>query len=176
MLQASAQWNWYACSQSNTLRLDMGPEMAFCTPYKLRQLTDLAFDNPHFNLRDAEFYQQVTSYLANLGCWSPSQICQIALNATAAKFYLKPVLAKSWFFTPYLGSLPSTEAIVNLQSVSDSGQFLIVDHSEHASLCLCLENLFSLDENLSLKQFEVIRVLNDRIHPINIDYSQQKRA
>ena len=176
MLQASAQWNWYACPTNKCLMLDLGDEMEFCTPFKLRLLTDDVLENPHFSLRDADFYQQVSSYLASFELWNQAQICQIAINATAAKFYLKPVLAKSWFFKSYTGSVPSTEAIILLQSKMVEGQFLIVDHTEQASLCLNLEKNYQLDENLSLQQFEVIRVLNDRIYPLNIRNSVKKRA
>lgn len=176
MLQASAKWNWYACHTNKCLMLDLGDEMEFCTAFKLRLLTDDVLLNPRFNLRDAEFYQQVSTYLTSFELWNGAQICQIAINATAAKFYLKPVLTKSWFFKSYSGSVPSTEAIVLLHSKAATGQFLIVDHNEQASLCLNLEGNFQLDENLSLQQFEVIRVLNDRIYPLDVRNSVKKRA
>lgn len=96
MLQAQRHWQWQISSEQNRLVLDMG-EMQFCTPYKLRQLTDEALSEPQFNLLDADFYKQVGEYLSTFNLWSDAQICQIALNATAVKHYLKPVLAKSWF-------------------------------------------------------------------------------
>lgn len=175
MLQAQRHWQWQISSEQNRLVLDMG-EMQFCTPYKLRQLTDEALSEPQFNLLDADFYKQVGEYLSTFNLWSDAQICQIALNATAVKHYLKPVLAKSWFFAPYTGRDINQEAIVSLTSQCQRGQFLIVDCADGASVCLCLEPHFALDENLSLKQFEVIKVLNNRIHPILSAQNQQKRA
>ena len=165
MLQAQQYWQWQFCEQHNALLLDMG-DMQFATPFKARQLTDEAFTNPNFNLQDADFYQQVCQYLSTFALWNDAQICQIALNATAVKHYLKPMLAKSWFFTPYSGSELNQEAVVQLTSNAQSGQFLIVDCDQHASVCLYLEPQFALDENLFLMQFEVIKVLNDRIEPV----------
>ena len=166
MLQASKQWQWIACPNKNRLLLDLNDEMQLCTPYKIRQLTDLVIKNPNFSLEDAAFYEQVYNYLDGFEIWSGAHICQIALNATAVKFHLKPVLAKSWFFNEYTGSQPSVEAVVKLVSKAQTGDFLIVDHCSDASVCLNLSENFQLDENLSLAQFEVIKILNNRVHPI----------
>jgi cell division protein ZapC len=175
MVQASKQWSWLACKKNNSLMLDMGNEMVFCTPYKLRQLTNDILKNPAFSLSDASFYQQVYAYLESFNLWNPAQICQICLNATAVKYYLKPILTKSWFFMPYTGKDPSVDAVICLASSEEKGHFLIVDHCEQASVCICLESNFKLDENFTLQQFEVIKVLNDRIMPL-LSHQHQQRA
>lgn len=176
MLQASMEWSWTADITRNRLLLDMSSTMQLCTPFKLRQLSDSALQGENFSLEHAHFYEQVSSYLSSFNLWSEAVVCQIALNATAARFLLKPTLAKSWFFNEYSGSVPSTEAIISLSSKSQTGQFLIVECGRDASLCMCLEDTFQLDANLCLGQYEVIKVLNDRIHPILIHQAQQKRA
>jgi len=176
MLQASQKWNWIACSKSNALLLDMGNEMVFCTPYKIRNLTNDVLENPAFSLTDANFYEQVFSYLDDFKLWSEAQICQISLNATAVKHYLKPMLTKSWFFELYQGTEPSMDAIIQLKSKKQMGQFLIVDHTIEGSVCICLEENYCLDDNFKLKQFEAIKVLNDRIQPLILNSEQQKRA
>lgn len=176
MLQASKQWKWIACPVRNRLLIDLDQDMQLCTPYKLRQLTDSVLADPNFSLADAAFYQQVYQYLDGFNVWKAAQLCQIALNATAAKFYLKPMLAKSWFFDPYTGSEPSVEAVVKLQSRLQAGEFLIIEHCKDASLCISLAEHFQLDENLSLNQFEAIRVLNNRVHPIYNHAQNSKTA
>lgn len=176
MLQASQKWNWIACAKSNALLLDMGNDMIFCTPYKIRNLTNDVLDDPAFSLTDANFYQQVSAYLDSFKIWNEAQICQMALNATAVKHYLKPMLTKSWFFELYQGTEPSVDAIIQLKSKNEMGQFLIVEHTLEGSVCICLEESFCLDDNFKLKQFEVIKVLNDRIHPLIVKSDQQKRA
>ena len=176
MLQASQKWNWIACAKSNALMLDMGNEMMFCTPYKIRNLTNDVLSNPAFSLTDANFYQQVFAYLDGFKLWNEPQICQISLNATAVKHYLKPILTKSWFFETYQGCEPSVDAIVQLQSKKQMGQFLIVDYTSEGSVCICLEKEYWLDDNFKLQQFEVIKVLNDRIFPLILKSEQQKTA
>lgn len=176
MLQASKQWKWLACAKNNRLLVDLDQDMQLCTPYKLRQLTDAVLQEPDFSLEDAAFYQQVYQYLETFSLWNPAELCQIALNATAVKFHLKPVLAKSWFFHDYHGSQPSVEAVVKLCSQAQEGEFLIVDHTSEASVCINLSQHFQLDENLSLEQFEAIKVLNNRIHPVYIQQKQFKSA
>ena len=79
-------------------------------------------------------------------------------------------------FHEYQGSQPSVEAVVKLYSKSQEGEFLIVDHSPEASVCINLSAHFQLDENLSLEQFEAIKVLNNRIHPVYIQQKQFKTA
>jgi cell division protein ZapC len=165
-LQASKEWQWVSCHQRNRLLVDLGEDMVLCTPFRLRQLTEDAAANPHFSLNEASYYQNVLAYLCDFNMWSEPQCCQIALNATAAKFYLLPVQAKSWFFTTYAGTTPCTEAIVKLQSQQQEGDFFIVEQSEGTCLCIGLSPEFALDENLTLEQFQAIKVLNDRIHPL----------
>jgi len=143
MFQASKQWKWIACPKLNRLLVDLDQNMQLCTPYKLRQLVDSVAKQSHFSLDDAAFYQQVYQYLDGFKIYSSAELCQIALNATAAKFYLKPVLAKSWFFSEYTGSEPSVEAIIKLSSSVQTGEFLIVEHNQDASLCI---NLYQLDD------------------------------
>lgn len=176
MLQASTTWTWHACHNTNRLVLDMDEQMQFCTPYKLRMLNDDALCNPNFNLQDADFYQQVCQYLTQVGLHSEAQICQIALNATAVKHYTKPILAKSWFFNSYQGTQGITGAIVSLESSQQQGAFLLIDCDSSASVCMNLSQQFMLDENLSLGEFEVIKVLNNRLHPIMAQGAVQQRA
>lgn len=176
MLQASMEWHWYVNTQYNRLMLDMGPDMQLCTPFKPRQLNQIALDGANFSCNDAQFYEQVCQYLKSFAIWRDQEICQIALNATAAKFYLNPMLAKSWFFIQNTTGQAVTEAVITLQSKIQRGQFLIVDCEHESALCMCLENNYQLDENIALNQFEVIRVLLDRVMPLLLSAEQQKRA
>ena len=177
MLQAGKDWRWLACDNRNRLVLVVeSTEEELVMPYKLRQLTQSALEGGRFSLEDAAFYEQVCHYLASFTIWSQGEVAVIALHATAAKLQLKPVLAKSWFFQPYRGQLPSTEAVVELHSHQQAGQFLIVDCDDENCLCMCLEHEMQLDEHFKLNRFETIKVVNDRVNPILIKHSDLKRA
>ena len=145
-------------------------------PYKLRQLSEAARAGMHFSLEDAALYEQICHYLASFKLWTEGEIAVIALHATAAKLHLQPVLAKSWFFKTYQGQIPTTEAVIELHSKKQSGQFLIIECDNECSLCMCLEAHIQLDNHFSLERFETIKVLNNRINPIVVNQSQLKRA
>ncbi|WP_261593592.1 cell division protein ZapC [Pseudoalteromonas holothuriae] len=166
MLQASKEWQWISCREKNRLLVDLGEELILCTPFRIRQLTQDAYSNPHLSISEAGYYQNVFDYLRSFNVWSDPQCCQIALNATAAKFYLLPVQAKSWFFEIYSGEQPCTEAIIRLRSNQQQGDFFIVEQIDSTCLCISLSGEFALDENLRLEQFQAIKVLNNRVHPV----------
>lgn len=177
MLQAGKDWRWFTCENRNRLVLFVeSTQEELVMPYKTRQLTQSAIEGGCFSLEDAALYEQICHYLAAFNLWTEGEIAVIALHATAAKLHLKPVLAKSWFFKPYQGHIPSTEAIITLNSHQQSGQFLIIECDGESALCMCLEHHMQLDENFSLNRFETIKVLNDRVNPILINQSQLKRA
>ncbi|RRS08305.1 cell division protein ZapC [Pseudoalteromonas sp. J010] len=165
-MQASKEWQWIRCEKRNRLLIDLGEELQLCTPFRIRHLTDDSASSPTFSLNEAEFYQNVFDYLCGFSVWSEPQCCQIALNATAAKFHLQPMQAKSWFFKPYNGCEPVSEAVVCLRSKQSQGEFLIIEHDGKASLCLSLSQQFILDEGIELEQFQAIKVLNDRLSPL----------
>lgn len=176
ILQATKDWRWIRNEESNRLHVDLGPDLELVTPFKLRLLTEDTHNNPNFSLLDAEFYQQVFSYMQQFGVWSDPVCCQIALNATAAKHYLLPVQPKSWFFKEYDGSAAITEAIVVLESEMQKGEFLIVECGQESSLCINLHNEFKLSEHLILEPFQAIKVLNNRIQPLMIKQKSAQSA
>lgn len=175
-MQASKEWQWLRCYERNRLLIDLGDELQLCTPYRLYQLTGDSESNPNFCIDDAEYYQNVFFYLQNFKVWTDAQCCQIALNATAAKFHLKPMLAKSWFFNEYTGNADRTEAIVALSSSVQTGEFFIVECDLETSLCISLNETFKLDEHLTLEPFQAIRVLNNRIQPLMLADKNTKSA
>ena len=177
MLQAGKDWRWFACETRNRLVLQVtSTQEELVTPYKLRQLTESSLHTQPFSLEDAAFYEQVCQYLSSFKLWNEGEIAVIAIHATAVKLHLKPVLAKSWFFKPYKGYTPSTEALIELHSHKQSGQFLIIDCDSENCLCLCLESAMQLDDNFSLTRFDTIKVLTDRVNPILITNRELKRA
>ena len=165
-MQASKEWQWFRCSERNRLLINLAEDLQFCSPYRIHQLTGDSATNPLFCIDNAEFYHNVFDYLQSFNVWNDAQCCQIALNATAAKFHLKPMLSKSWFFHEYVGKADRTEAIVSLSTSQQAGEFLIVECDNESALCINLNKSFNLDENLALEQFQAIRVLNNRIQPL----------
>jgi len=107
----------------------------------------------------------------------PEFICQIVLNAIAAKAFYKPLMPKSWFFStaPSVSSaLPGK--IVKLQSAYHSKHYIVVESNTTASTLLLIESGHQLDEKKSLSQFGLIKVMNDRLIPVKFNLASKVSA
>lgn len=166
MLQPSNQWQWQVDSEKRLL-LDIDPSMAFTTAYNTKQLTMEVLNDTSFSLEDAIYYQDLTVKLQQLGQWTIPEMVQIALNATAANRYYKPVMPKSWFFKINDMALHFGESVVDLTVVLyteyGAGHALNIQQTGNATLCMLLEESLPLSEDKALNRFEIIKVMNDRL-------------
>ena len=171
MLQPTNQWRWQFCQQNNQLSLDIDPTMAFTTAFQSKHLTNEIFDDTAFSITDAQYYQCITSQLQALECWSEPQMVQIALNATAALRFYKPQMPKSWFFKTNEVALHFAQEVSQnttqlLYTKHGNGEFLIVEQNESAAVCMLLSESLQLNESKSMAQFDIIKVMNDRLFKV----------
>lgn len=166
MLQPSNYWQWQLDSDRRLL-LDIDQSMAFTTAYNKKQLTMEVLNDTSFSLEDAIYYEDLTVKLQSLGIWSTPEVVQIALNATAANRYYKPVMPKSWFFKTNEMTIHFGETVrdltVLLHTEQDCGRFLLIEQNDSASLCMLLDEQLQLNDSKVLEQFEIIKVMNDRL-------------
>lgn len=172
MLQPTNSWQWQYAESEDELRLDLDATMAFSTAYRKKHLTQEIFRDTQFSIEDAHFYQFMCTQLQDLGHWSHAQMVQIALNATAVQRFFKPTMPKSWYFKANqminfnpckrLASF-SVGRPCALYTEDNVGQFLLVECSDSASLCMLLDESLMLTESKSLNQFDMIKVMNDRL-------------
>ena len=172
MLQPTNTWQWQYVQVEDQLRLDIDSTMAFTTAYRKKHLTQEVFRNTDFSIEDAHYYQFIGAQLQQLGLWNNAHLVQIALNATAVQRFFKPTMPKSWFFkTNKMSAFAHTHQqsgfgvgqICSLYSKNDVGQFLLVEGGDSASLCMLLDESLALSDDQSMGQFEVIKVMNDRL-------------
>jgi cell division protein ZapC len=167
MLQPTDQWQWQYNQVNNQLLLDIDPSMSFTTAYQQKHLTNEIFNDTSFSVDDADYYQQVIARLQDLTLWSTAQVVQMALNATAANRFYKPTMPKSWFFKTnqvdaHFGPSNIADSTCLLYTDYGYGQFLIVEQGDTASVYMLLDEVLQLNDNKSLNQFEIIKVMNDR--------------
>lgn len=167
MLQPTEQWHWQLNADKNQLLLDIDPSMAFSTAYRDKHLTDEISTGCRFNLDDALYYQHMVAQLDDSGRWSTPEVVQIALNATAARRFYKPLMPKSWFFKTNLMAESfadggEAQPLCHLYSEVDCALFLIIEAGERASVCMLLDPELMLNESRSMSQFDIIKVMNDR--------------
>ena len=180
MLQPTNLWQWQYAESGDELRLDLDATMAFSTAYRKKHLTQEIFRDSQFSVEDAHFYQLICMQFQSLNLYSDAQIVQIALNATAVKRFFKPTMPKSWYFKEnqlmnfnqgHIGGYGGAGNQVSLgvgkscllYTEDNVGQFLLVECGDSASLCMLLDESLALNESKSLNQFEIIKVMNDRL-------------
>ncbi len=169
MLQPSNHWQWQLDGDKRLL-LDIDPQMAFTTAYNKKQLTMEVLSDTAFSLEDAIYYEDISEKLKSSGHWSVPEAVQIALNATAVKRYYKPMMPKSWFFKTNQSACQFGECVdeltVLLYSEVEVGRFLVIERSDNASVCMLLDESLALSEDKTMAQFDIIKVMNDRLFSI----------
>jgi hypothetical protein len=86
-------------------------------------------------------------------------------------------MPKSWFFN-IATSVSSAQVgnVVRLQSKCELRHYLIVESNTKASTLLLIERTHQLDDAKKLDQFGLIKVMNDRLLPIQIKKAASSTA
>ncbi|GAA5187883.1 cell division protein ZapC [Ferrimonas gelatinilytica] len=166
LLMPAQNWLWYYEKEHDRFALALGEEMVFLTPYSDKQLTpDCHFDTA-FSTEHADFYQRALSRLQGELDLMDAVLVQIALNITAARFFALPRMPKSWHFAPSDQIVYACEGKrVSLQSPSGHHQFVVVEALEQSTLVMLLDPLCALTGGREMRQFDLIKVMNDRLAP-----------
>lgn len=133
-----------------------------------------AFQENEFDFEDSTAMTLFIEQVRDLEL-TPAQQIELAVNATAAKRFHKPVQPKSWFFDMQDLMLEPEEGVFyQLSNAFNQGHFLTVDVEEKASLCLALDlDGFVLAEDKHLTFAEPIRVMNNRFIEADINFALQ---
>ena len=164
MLKPNNSWMWYYDQKYDALMLDLGDNMIFRVAIPTKNLIPCAFTRSTFTVDDASAYQTFLEGAAILDLSEPRKV-ELALNAVAASRFHKPLMPKSWFFKQQSAGLqPQTGNVVTLTTELGEGQFLIIENSGSASLCM-MANTTSLPLNAAKEMpfCETIKIMNDRM-------------
>lgn len=165
-------WQWQFDHEKQHLKLDVGHcalEIAYARRYLQHTLPSVA----PFDLTDAQRFNELKDYLEGLQLLADAnQQFVLLVHAVAALRFIKPQLPQSWYFRfSEVAEWPPSHRICVLDSGLERGEFLLLEQDQRSSLCLLLNPRMSLSPTKKLKQYEVIRVLNDRLeqssaHPL----------
>lgn len=164
MLKPNNIWKWYFDTKLNALMLDLGQEMIFRVTIEKKNLVPDAFTPCSFSVDDAALFNAYKEEISHIDLSEPRKT-ELVLNAVAARRFHKPFLPKSWYFHPQgeEGS-PEEGAIVELVTEFGTGQFIVIENTGNASLCMLAQELpFELNENKTMHFCDAIKVMNDRI-------------
>lgn len=179
MLLPNTDWFWYTHEQ--TLRIDLGEALSFVVPYPVKNLINLPMGKRLFSLEDTEHYASLADNLEQSDlALSSGQLTQILLNATAAMAFHKPVAVKSWHFatqhTPGVHcQLALLEPLFQEQKF-DLGKMLVLMQDGNTATCMSLTPGFQINATKTLAQFELIKVMTNRLIPFIPDIPLSKRA
>ena len=169
LIKPSKDWQWIFCHDRNRLTLDMGSAMEFVTAVKRNELVNDALSQQVFCIEHSEdFFHYVEKLEAQLSL-PDDYVAQIVLNALSAKAFYKPMMPKSWVFS-VAQTISSAQAgnVVKLQSSHELRHYLVVESNTKASTLLLIERSHQLDNIKSLSQFGLIKVMNDRLIPLQV--------
>lgn len=167
-------WRWYFDCEYDSLMLEVSHDMIFRSCYSSKMLVPDVFCEFPFSVSDATAYYQ---FYDNCNCLdlTNSQKIELSINAIVAANFLKPQMPKSWYFTqqPMLFSPRMADIVeVNMQEGSQKLYLMVVEAGSNASLCVIAQPSF-VAMNKTFNFAEAIKVMNDRLAPLNHDYLEE---
>lgn len=170
LLMPQRDWQWIYNDAYGVLSVSLGSDMEFLTPYKVKLLIPDALTAMQFNVEHAKFYIEFVERLSKTMSIADAVKVQLALNATAAHYLLKPQMPKSWFFdTSAICVYSELAKMFQLRCQGVNVDVMVVESNIQASLVMLLSPKLSLSDTKQLQQFECIKVMNDRLHPVKVN-------
>ena len=163
MLQPKADWYWFCEQQS--LMLSLGANLQFKTAYSNKHLLHRPDGKQWFSLEDTARYHALAEQLKASGlAVSGAELSQILINAVAAQGFHKPVTLRSWYFAeqPHFGVV---HQLASLENALGKGHVLVLEQDANVANCMVISKCLSLHDDKKLAQFELIRVMKNRLVP-----------
>jgi cell division protein ZapC len=168
--------DWYWFSENSQLMLSMGKEWQCTTAYGQHQIIDLPKSHQLFSLSDTECYLFLSEHLlASGGQFSDAQLTHILINATAATMFHKPVTPKSWFLDE-IKSFGFHHRLARVVNKFNAGIVLVLTDEHSLATCMLISSKLQLNENKSLRQFDLIKLAKNRLEPLLAQTSSQLTA
>lgn len=176
-IKPNKNWKWNFCQTKNRLTLDMGDDMIFVSAFEKRHLINDAFLGEFISVEQSEDFTQFVEKLEQQLPVPSDFIYQVALNCLVAKSFYKPLMPKSWFFNPApVLSNALLANVVKLQSSIEERHYVVVESNLNASTLMLIEKSHDLNGVKSLNQFNLIKVMNDRLNPVKLISNQRVNA
>lgn len=176
-MQASSAWRWVYNPEQQQLSIELGDGLSHLCPYKASRLAPLYAMNAAFTLEDAQAFQTVYDGLHAFDRWSPMVIMQAALNHAILQRFGRPQMPQSWHFQQSEQQTLTAFEVgtpICLNSGFANAEFVLVTADDEFAECMLLESSMALSEIKQIRQFDVIKVLHNRLqeHPL-LSSSQQ---
>lgn len=167
-MQASQNWRWVVDPRDSQLRVVLDNQCEHLCPYKTSRLVPIGPLNASFSVADAEAFEQFSEALNHSQTLSAELILAASLNYLIISHFGRPQMPQSWYFQQQSQPLNydlHTGTLVELNSGLASANFAIVSQHDDVTECMLLDEQMALSEIKTLRQFDVIKVLNNRLQP-----------
>ena len=174
MLSPKSNWFWYI--QQQKLCISLGDELEFVTAFSLSMLLNTPQTPALFSLENSACYTALADRLQSSDLRrSAAQQTQILLNATAALSFHKPLSPKSWFFSTQ-ATFGAHKQLAFLENEYGNGLVLAISEEYGAVTCMLLSASLQLNEHKSLSQFQLIKVMANRLIPFIAEMPSRQTA
>ena len=167
-MHASQNWRWVFDPRDSQLRIMLDNQQEHLCPYKNSRLVPIGPLNTSFSVADAEAFEQFSEALQSTQTLSDEVILAASLNYLIMSHFGRPQMPQSWYFQQQNQPLNYTlevGTLIALNSGLDSATFALISQHDDVSECMLLDQKMSLSEIKTLQQFDVIKVLNNRLQP-----------
>ncbi|QUM80874.1 cell division protein ZapC [Moritella sp. 5] len=163
LLEPSNKWYWQYDCASQFIVIQLSDGLAMSCHLDKRNMNSLCKGRINFCAEDSSYYYYFLESLKDLALSVPEKV-QIALNGVTNLRFHKVKMPQSWFFEyNYSDDKFSTGDVITLSLRGDNVQFVILEADDRVSTCMLLESSVQLSDSKTLNQFDVIRVMNDRV-------------
>jgi cell division protein ZapC len=167
-VHTTSQWRWIYDPEQQQLQIELEQGVFHDAPYKPSKLVPLHAMNAAFSMEDAATFQGFFDVLEASNCLSPTVILAAALNHTIYQRFGRPQMPQSWYFQTAEHPLDSALEIGTLVRLNSGlADVLCAISSIEGEFveCLVLAEEFPLSDIKVLRQFDVIKVMPNRLQP-----------
>ena len=160
----AVDWRWEIAGEEGRLYLLLTASIRFATAFKNDALRLPDGASHPFSMADASYYSELRHKFARLPLNEEQQFT-LAINATAAHQYLKPLASKSWYFFIARSDAPRPFQVgdyVSTQAKS-TGLYLVLDTDTSTSTIFLMSEKQQIDEQRWFHRGTTLRVHNTRL-------------
>lgn len=167
-MHATSQWRWIYDPEQQLLQIELEQGVFHNAPYKASKLVPLHAMNAAFSMEDADAFQCFFDALEATNRLSPTIILEASLNHTIYQRFGRPQMPQSWYFQTAERPLEDKleiGSLVRLNSGLADVLCAISTIDGEFVECLVLAEEFPLSDIKTLRQYDVIKVMPNRLQP-----------
>lgn len=167
-MQATAQWHWVYNPDNQKLQIELEEGVVHTAPYKSSRLVPLHAMHAALSTEDALQFQSFYDALENSGHINANVALEASLNHLIFARFGRPQMPQSWYFQ-VAENIPESVAVgqlVSLNSGLAEAVCAITAVEGEFIECMVLSGEFPLSDIKTLHQYDVIKVMPNRLQEL----------